>query len=151
VADLTLASPAFDDGEPIPDEYGYRERNVNPPLAISNVPEAADSLALILDDPDAMDPAGKVWDHWIVWNLDPDIGEIPEDWSPPAGSEGRNDDGETGYGGPNPPDREHSYRFLLYALDTTLDLSPNATKADLYDAAEGHVVGKAELHGTYRP
>jgi len=151
VTDLTLSSPAFEDGGPIPEKHGYRERNVNPPLSISGVPGAAESLALILDDPDAREPAGKVWDHRIVWNIAPETSAIPEDWSPQTAIEGGNDYGETGYDGPNPPDREHTYRFLLYALDTTLDLSPTATKADLYDAAEGHVVEKAELHGSYAP
>lgn len=147
--DLELSSPAFDDGARIPEEYGYTEADVNPPLAISGVPDEAESLALIVDDPDAAEPAGKVWDHWVVWNIPPDVGTIPEDWTPTEATEGQNDYGETGWGGPNPPDREHTYRFLLYALDTTLSLSPDATKDDVYDAASGHVVGKAELNGTY--
>ncbi|MFB6087014.1 MAG: YbhB/YbcL family Raf kinase inhibitor-like protein [Haloarculaceae archaeon] len=152
MADLTLSSPAFADGDRIPREYGYDEGNVNPPLEIANVPQGAESLVLIVDDPDAREPAGKIWDHWVVWNVPPDTGEIPEDWSPSDGVvEGQNDYGETGWGGPNPPDREHTYRFLLYALDTTLDLGPGASKDDVYDAAEGHVVGKARLEGTYAP
>ncbi|MFB6185210.1 MAG: YbhB/YbcL family Raf kinase inhibitor-like protein [Haloarculaceae archaeon] len=152
MSDLSLSSPAFEDGGPIPEEYGYRERNVNPPLAIDGVPDTARSLVLIVDDPDAREPAGKIWDHWVVWNVAPDVGEIPENWSPPSEvGQGRNDYGESGYGGPNPPDREHTYRFLLYALDTTLSLDANATKDDVYDAAEGHVVAKANLEGTYAP
>ncbi|MDG5774856.1 YbhB/YbcL family Raf kinase inhibitor-like protein [Haloarculaceae archaeon H-GB2-1] len=152
MADLTLSSPAFDDGSEIPRQHGYREQNVNPPLEISGIPDATESLALIVDDPDAREPAGKVWDHWIVWNIDPETTEIPEGWTPGDDAvEGRNDYGETGYGGPNPPDREHTYRFLLYALDATLDLGTNASKDDLYDAAEGHVVGKARFEGTYAP
>ena len=153
MADLELTSPSFEDGETIPDEYGYTADNVNPPLEISNVPESAESLLLVVDDPDAREPAGQIWDHWVVWNVDPDVGRIPEDWDPTSdgASEGQNDYGEAGWGGPNPPDREHTYRFLLYALDTTLDLDADATKDDLYDEAEGNVVGKAHLEGTYAP
>jgi Raf kinase inhibitor-like YbhB/YbcL family protein len=148
---LTLSSPEFEDGEPIPEKYGYTEANVNPPLTIHDVPAEAESLALLVDDPDAKEPAGKVWDHWTVWNISPDRESIPEDWSADEATEGQNDYGEQGYGGPNPPDRKHTYRFRLYALDTTLDLSPSATKEDLVDAMTGHVVDKARIDGTYAP
>lgn len=151
MTELNLSSPEFEDGDPIPEKYGYTEANVNPPLTIRGVPSAAESLALIVDDPDAKEPAGKVWDHWLVWNVSPDREEIPEDWAADEATEGQNDYGEAGYGGPNPPDREHTYRFRLYALDTTLDLSPAATKDDLIDAMTGHVVDKARLDGTYAP
>ncbi|QIO23011.1 YbhB/YbcL family Raf kinase inhibitor-like protein [Haloarcula sp. JP-L23] len=149
MADLELTSPVFDDGERIPEEYGYAAANTSPPLEIHNVPDGAESLVLVVDDPDAKEPAGKVWDHWVVWNIPPDVGEIPEGTTPGGALEGQNDFGEVGWGGPNPPDREHTYRFLLYALDTTLDLKRGASKDDVYDAASGHMVGKAELTGTY--
>jgi hypothetical protein len=151
--ELRLSSPAFEDGAPIPEEYGYTERNVNPPLEVAGVPDGAESLALVMDDPDAMEPAGKVWDHWVVWNVPPGTSEIPEGWDPAAdgATEGENSWGETGWGGPNPPDREHTYRFVVYALDTTLDLPPSATKADLQDAATGHLLEDATLEGTYAP
>ncbi|WP_136717897.1 YbhB/YbcL family Raf kinase inhibitor-like protein [Halorientalis salina] len=151
--DLQLSSPAFEDGEPIPEQYGYTEANVNPPLSITGVPDEAESLVLIVDDPDAEEPAGKIWDHWLVWNVDPDTEEIPEDWSADAEGavEGQNDYGEHGYGGPNPPDREHTYRFMGYALDTTLDLSSAADKDALHDAMTGHVLADATLEGTYAP
>jgi len=148
---LSLTSPAFDDGEAIPREYGYQNENVNPPLAIAGVPEDAESLVLLMDDPDARAPAGKVWDHWTVFDVDPATTEIPEDWSAADATEGRNDYGETGYGGPNPPDREHTYRFRLYALDASLGLDASATKADVEAAMEGHVVAEAQLAGTYAP
>ncbi|MFB6143487.1 MAG: YbhB/YbcL family Raf kinase inhibitor-like protein [Halorientalis sp.] len=153
MTDLRLASPAFDDGGPIPDRYGYTAANVNPPLTIEGVPDDAESLALVVDDPDAQEPAGKVWDHWLVWNVAPGRTDIPEDWDPGAdgATEGQNDYGEHGYGGPNPPDREHTYRFRLYALDTTLDASPATDKAALQDAMTGHVVADALLEGTYAP
>lgn len=153
MAELTLRSSAFENGGEIPDKYGYTAENVNPPLEVDGVPSNAESLMLVVDDPDAREPAGKIWDHWTVWNIDPDVGTIPEDWTPSAdgATEGQNDFGESGWGGPNPPDREHTYRFLLYALDTTLSLGADATKDDLYDAAEGNVVGKTHLEGTFAP
>jgi hypothetical protein len=148
-----LISPAFGDGESIPREYGYTERNVNPPLSVSGVPEGAESLALVVDDPDAVEPAGKVWDHWVVWNLPAEDLDIPEAWDAASvGSrEGQNDYGESGYGGPNPPDREHTYQFRCYALDTRLDLHAGAGKAEFEDSATGHLVASATLTGTYAP
>ncbi|MFQ3319044.1 MAG: Raf kinase inhibitor-like YbhB/YbcL family protein [Natronomonas sp.] len=150
---LSLTSPAFSDGDPISEEYGYTERNVNPPLEIEGVPSDAESLALIMDDPDAIEPAGKIWEHWLVWNIDPGRERIPEGWNPEsAGAEaGENDFGEQAYGGPNPPDREHTYRFELYALDTELDLPSSTTANDLRDAVEDHVIAEDDLHGTYTP
>lgn len=150
---LELSSPAFEDGERIPERYGYTEENVNPPLSIEGVPEEAESLALIVDDPDAREPAGKVWDHWLVWNIDPATEEIPEDWDPEAdgATEGENDYGERGYGGPNPPDREHTYRFRLYALDARFKQETSMDKADLEDAMTEHVLGDGLLRGTYAP
>ena len=148
---FTLSSPAFGEGDRIPEEYGYTERNVNPPLAIEDVPDGTESLALVVDDPDAKEPAGKVWDHWVVWNLPPETTEILEDFGADDATEGDNDYGERGYGGPNPPDREHVYRFECYALDTDLDLPAGATKEELESAMEGHVVAKTGLMGTYAP
>jgi len=151
MADLSLGSPSFEDGGPIPDEHGYSAENTNPPLEITGVPDEAESLALVVDDPDAREPAGKIWDHWVVWNVDPSRGELPAGWRPTDATEGDNDFGESGWGGPQPPDGEHTYRFLLYALDEELDLDPGASKDDFYDAAEGRVLEKDELHGTYAP
>ena len=148
---LTLSSPAFADGDRIPDRYGYTAANVNPPLDITAVPEAAVSLALIVDDPDAVEPAGTVWDHWLVWQIAPDRERIPEDWDVGSAVEGINDYGETGYGGPNPPDREHTYRFRLFALDSALELEAGADKAALEAAMDGHVLAEARLTGTYSP
>ncbi len=148
---MQLSSPAFEDGAPIPREYGYTERNVNPPLSVGGVPDAAESLALVVDDPDAVEPAGKVWDHWVVWNVDPERTRIPEDWGAAGAVEGQNDYGERGYGGPNPPDGEHTYRFVLYALSDPVDLGGSTTKAGLEDAIEGAVVETASLEGTYAP
>jgi len=148
---LELSSPAFDDGERIPEEYGYAERNVNPTLDIGGVPADAESPALVMHDPDAVEPAGTVRDHRVVRSVDSGRSRGPEDWAVADAAEGDNDHGERGYGGPNPPEREHTYRFRLHALDTVLDLASGATKADLEDAMAGHVVDDAELEGTYAP
>jgi Raf kinase inhibitor-like YbhB/YbcL family protein len=148
---LRLRSPAFANGDRIPDRYGYTAENVNPPLEIDGVPEEAESLALVMDDPDAVEPAGTVWDHWVVWNVDPTTSRIPENWDAGTAVEGRNDYGEHGYGGPNPPDREHTYRFRLYALDRALDLESGATKDQLETAMDGAVIAQAQLEGTYTP
>jgi len=148
---LTLASPAFEHGERIPERYGYEAENVNPPLEVEGVPAGAASLALIVDDPDAVEPAGEVWDHWVVWNVPPDTESIPEDWTPTEGDQGTNDFGEVGYDGPNPPDREHRYRFRLFALDVTLDLPTETDATDLADAMGGHVLARAKLVGTFPP
>ncbi|MDY6780004.1 MAG: YbhB/YbcL family Raf kinase inhibitor-like protein [Halobacteria archaeon] len=150
---MRLRSPAFEDGERIPEKHGYTDENVSPPLSFEDVPRSAESLALVMDDPDAVEPAGKVWDHWVVWNIGAGTTEVPEGWNPEddGAVEGQNDYGETGYGGPNPPDGEHTYVFKLYSLDTTLDLSGDAKKSDLEDAIKGHVTQKAELRGTYAP
>ncbi|AZH24438.1 YbhB/YbcL family Raf kinase inhibitor-like protein [Haloplanus aerogenes] len=150
---MELSSPAFRDGDPIPEEYGYTEGNVNPLLEISDVPSEAESLVLVVDDPDAVEPAGKIWIHWLVWNVDPTRKRIPEDWSTDTSSavEGENDYGEVGYGGPNPPDREHTYRFRLFALDDTLNVREGGSLDDLERAMEGHVVDEALYEGTYAP
>ncbi|KAB1197337.1 MULTISPECIES: YbhB/YbcL family Raf kinase inhibitor-like protein [Haloferax] len=148
---LSLRSPAFDDGTEIPRQYGYTNQNTSPPLGIEGVPTDAVSLALVMDDPDAMKPAGKVWDHWVVWNIDPETADIAEGSVPAGADEGTNSYGKRGYGGPNPPDREHTYRFVLYALDTALDLGSGATKSDLEAAIDGHVLDEARLTGTYAP
>jgi hypothetical protein len=105
--DLRLTSPAFADGEPIPETYGRNAAKVNPPLSIRNVPGEAASLTLIVDDPDAVEPAGKVWLRWLVWNVPPSTTEIPEGWEPTTAVEGTNDFGEQarrrgGHAGPPP-------------------------------------------------
>jgi len=144
--DLKLTSSAFSDGNPIPRECGYKNGNKEPPLTISGKPEGTKSLALIMDDPDAMGAVGKVWVHWVVWNIIPDqpetlVGAIV----------GMTDFGEVGYGGPAPPDKRHTYVFKLYALDAKLDLPDKSTKADLEKAMEGHILEQATLTGTYAP
>jgi hypothetical protein len=153
---MKLQSGSFRSGSEIPSRHGYKKRNVSPPLSISKVPDGTRSLALIMDDPDAMAPAGKVWVHWLLWNIDPSIAKIPEGSIPegsiPEGSiQGKTDFGETGYGGPAPPDKRHTYVFKLYALDTTLSLKDGSPKKKLESAIKGHILAEATLTGTYAP
>ncbi|MFW5927929.1 MAG: YbhB/YbcL family Raf kinase inhibitor-like protein [Thermoplasmatota archaeon] len=151
MSEFKLTSPEFSNGENIPRKYGYTKENINPPLKISGVPDDTESLALVIDDPDAMEPAGKIWDHWVIWNIPPEIKIIKEDYTPKEAVEGKNDYKKLGYGGPNPPDKEHTYVFKLYALDTELNLKKGATKDDLEEAMKDHIIAKAKLTGTYAP
>ena len=146
MGNLQLTPPAFSDGDEIPRECGYKNGNEAPPLAINGIPEGTKSLTLIMDDPDAMGAVGKVWVHWIVWNIDPTATESLQD-----ATEGMTDFGEVGYGGPAPPDKRHTYVFKLYALDCELDLPNESTKTDLEKAMEGHIIEQANLTGTYAP
>ena len=151
MSDFAISSPAFGDGETIPDRYGYEADNVNPPLTIEGVPGEAEALVLLVDDPDAKEPTGQVWDHWVVWNIPPDTTEISVDWSPSEASEGKNDYDEAGYGGPKPPDGQHTYRFRLFALSTPIELGSDATKEDVEQEMAPHVLAEAELTGTFAP
>ena len=102
-----------------------------------------------MDDPDAMGAVGKVWVHWVVWNIRWNTAAITSDYQ--NGTEGMTDFGEVGYGGPAPPDKRHTYVFKLYALDTELDLPDKSTKADVEKAMEGHIIEQTQLTGTYAP
>jgi Raf kinase inhibitor-like YbhB/YbcL family protein len=151
IGQLELSSPAFEDGGSIPREDGREQRNVNPPLEIAGVPDGSGSLVLIMDDPDAVDPAGEVWLHWLVWNIDPGRREIPEARDGGQAVGGVNDFDERGYGGPAPPDREHTYRFKGYAIDRTFDLPVSASKATVGDAMAGGILSQTHLEATFAP
>ena len=145
---MELTSSFFSGGGKIPRVCGYKNGNKEPTLAVSGLPNEAESLALIMDDPDAMGAVGKVWVHWVAWNIFP----TPKAYLVvSSGTEGMTDFGEVGYGGPAPPDKTHTYVFKLYALDTELDLPQKSTKADVEKAMEGHIVDQATLTGTYAP
>ena len=144
---MKLISPEFDDGDDLPEKAGYMAENENPELVVKEVPENAASLILIMDDPDALEPAGKIWVHWVMYDIDPSVSKIGSGESP--GTEGMTDFRETGYNGPNPPDGEHEYVFKLYALDEMLGLEEGKNKEEIEEAMEGHVIEKAELKGLY--
>lgn len=148
---MIITSPAFKNGQSIPRKYGYKNENSSPPLSIDKVPEGTESLVLIMDDPDAMKAVGKVWVHWVLWNIPSNIQEIKENSIPEGSVEGKTDFGETGYGGPAPPDKEHLYIFKLYALDTRLDLEQNSTKTALEESMKNHILAEAKLEGRYAP
>jgi Raf kinase inhibitor-like YbhB/YbcL family protein len=150
---LTLTSSAFDTGGPIAPIYTCDGRDISPPLAWSGAPPGANSLVLIVDDPDAPDPAApqRTWVHWVLYNLPPDASALAQGVRQlPAGArEGSNDFKRTGYGGPCPPIGRHRYFFTLYALDVALPDLNEPTKAQLEHAIDEHVLEKAELVGTY--
>jgi Raf kinase inhibitor-like YbhB/YbcL family protein len=151
---MKLTSTAFENEGSIPKKFTCEGENVSPPIAWAAVPPAAKSLALIVDDPDAPDPAApkRTWVHWVLYDLPPSAGGLPEAVrSLPAGArEGKNDWNKTGYGGPCPPIGRHRYFFKLYALDASLGDLGEPTKAALLEAMRGHVVGETELLGTYQ-
>lgn len=153
---LTLTSAAFEPSGEIPARFTCEGEDLSPALAWSGLPEGARSLALIVDDPDAPDPAAPkmTWVHWVLYNLPPSaagLGEAVASRDLPAGTrEGLNDWQRTGYGGPCPPIGRHRYFFKLYALDAELPDLGRPTKAQLEKAMEGHVLARAELVGTYQ-
>ena len=151
MSEITLVSSAFNSGEEIPKKYGYKYDNLNPPLQISSIPSDSKSLALVMDDPDAMGAVGKVWVHWVLWNIDPTITDISEGSSPSGSIEGKTDFGEIRYGGPAPPDKRHTYVFKLYSLKTKLDLPEGSTKAELEKAMSGKIISQVTLKGTFAP
>lgn len=144
---LTVSSPAFKQNDPIPAKYTCDGPDVNPALAIENVPAGAKSLALIMDDPDA--PAGT-WVHWVMWNIDPGTRNIAENSIPPGAQQGANDFRKRRYNGPCPPPGTHRYYFKVYALDAMLTLGTDTTKAALELAMQGHILAQGELMGRYK-
>jgi Raf kinase inhibitor-like YbhB/YbcL family protein len=152
---LSIRSSAFQHQGEIPKQYTCDGDDVSPPLAWSGVPAAAKSLVLIVDDPDAPDPAApqRVYVHWVLYDIPPSSTGLAERVSErqlPQGTRvGTNDWKRTGYGGPCPPIGRHRYFFKLYALDTVLPESGALTKAAVEAAMRGHVIEHAELVGTY--
>ena len=143
---MIIESPSFAMDEMIPSKYSCDAENLNPELTISGVPANAESLVLIVDDPDA---PGKTWVHWTLWNIDPGTTEISENSVPAGAVEGVTDFGVAGYGGPCPPSGTHHYFFKLYALDITLDIDASSTIGDIEAAMEGHILENTELIGLY--
>lgn len=153
---MTLTSTAFAPGGAIPPLYTCEGRDVSPPLAWHGVPDGAKSLVLIVDDPDAPDPAAPkmTWVHWLLYDLPPTAQGLPQAVAAnalPAGTrQGRNDWKRTGYGGPCPPVGTHRYFHKLYALDALLGDLSTPDKRALEAAMRGHVIASAELVGTFR-
>lgn len=150
----TLSSTAFAHQGAIPTKYTCEGADVSPPLTWIDLPSGTKSLALIVDDPDAPDPAAPkmTWVHWVLYNLPPTVNGLPECVSalPPGTQQGMNDWRRTGYGGPCPPIGRHRYFHKLYALDTVLPDLGRPTKVILEKTMSGHILGQAELVGTYQ-
>jgi Raf kinase inhibitor-like YbhB/YbcL family protein len=150
-----IQSPAFVPMGPIPRKYTCDGENISPPLRWSGAPEGTRSVALIVEDPDAPDPAApqRIFVHWIVYDLPGTSDGLPEgvtaDSLPAGAREGRNDWNRTGYGGPCPPKGRHRYFFRLYALDRLLGDLRAPRKAELEGAMSDHLLATAELVGTY--
>ena len=139
---MELTSSDFQEGSEIPKKFGYKHENEQPNVEFSSVPSEAKTLAIIMDDPDAMKAVGKVWVHWLTYH------SVAE---PNSKLEGKTDFGEIGYGGPAPPDGRHTYIFKGYALDTSLDLKEGYSKQELEDAMKSHILAEAKLTGTFTP
>ena len=142
--EMTLTSPAFAEGEPIPLQFSCDGDDLSPELAWAGIPTGTASLVLIMDDPDA--PVGT-WDHWILFDIPADLTGLAQGGT--AGTDGNNSWNRTGYGGPCPPSGTHRYFFKLYAVDIILDLAVGTTRGVLEAAIEGHILGYVELMGTY--
>ena len=139
---MELTSNDFQEGSEIPKKFGYKHENEQPNVEFSSVPSEAKTLAIIMDDPDAMKAVGKVWVHWLTYH------SVAE---PNSKIEGKTDFDEIGYGGPAPPDGRHTYIFKGYALDTSLDLKEGYSKQELEDAMKSHILAEAKLTGTFTP
>jgi Raf kinase inhibitor-like YbhB/YbcL family protein len=150
---MKLTSTAFAPNGEIPIAYTCEGDDKSPPLAWSDLPPGTKTLALIVDDPDAPDPAAPkmTWVHWVLYDIAPAAAGLPEAaaQSPSSARDGLNDWKRTGYGGPCPPVGRHRYFFKLYALDTSLSFAHPPTKHQLGQAMKGHVLAHTELVGTY--
>ena len=151
---LSLSSSAFESGDTMPSEYTCDADEVSPPLSVAGAPEGTRSFVLIMEDPDVpkiVKPDG-VFLHWLVFNIPSEMQEVPEGGM--VGVSGHNGMGKEGYIGPCPPPQyepsEHRYFFKLYALDSMLGLSAGATKEEVMQAMQGHILGETELMGRYK-
>jgi Raf kinase inhibitor-like YbhB/YbcL family protein len=153
---LSLSSPVFEQNGSIPKLYTCQGKDISPALSWSRLPDGTKSIALIVDDPDAPDPAApkRTWVHWVLYNIPPTATGLPEAVNAtglPSGTrQGRNDWDRTGYGGPCPPIGRHRYFHKVYALDVVLQDLKQPTKATLLEAMKGHILEQVELVGTYQ-
>jgi len=141
MSDFSITCSDFDEGAEIPKKFGYKFENEEPNISFNRPPSSTTTLALIMDDPDAIGAVGKVWLHWLQYH------NLTE--SSPV--EGKTDFDEIGYGGPAPPDGRHTYIFKAYALDTELELKEGFSKQELEDSMKGHILAEAKLTGTFAP
>lgn len=152
---FTLSSSSYKDNGSIPARFTCDGDDISPPLTWSGAPAGTRSFALILDDPDAPDPAAPrmTWVHWVLYDIPTSVQSLPEGGSKqlPAGTrEGLNDWKRTGYGGPCPPIGRHRYFHKLYALDVVLPDLQTPSKAKLEAAMRGHILAETQFIGTYQ-
>jgi len=139
MSEFFITCSDFNEGDEIPKKFGFKFDNEEPDISFVRPPSSTTTLALIMDDPDAMAAVGKVWVHWLQYHNLNETSPI----------EGKTDFGEIGYGGPAPPDGRHTYVFKGYALDTQLDLKEGYSKQELENAMKGHIIAEAKLTGTF--
>lgn len=149
--DLELTSPAFKDEERMPDSVGLANENESPPLEIDGVPDDAAALVLAMDDPEAVPVAGHTWEHWLVFNISPDLSKIPAGWEPEDAVVGYNDFVDTGWGGPSPPEGAHRYHFKLFAIADELDYGPSIRKTRVGSAMvmDSEILASTQLVGVF--
>ena len=141
MSDFSITCSDFDEGAEIPKKFGYKFENEEPNISFNRPPSSTTTLALIMDDPDAMGAVGKVWLHWLQYH----------NLTQSSPVEGKTDFDEIGYGGPAPPDGRHTYVFKAYALDTELELKEGYSKQELEDVMKDHILAEAKLTGTFAP
>jgi Raf kinase inhibitor-like YbhB/YbcL family protein len=150
---LAITSPAFLEGDKIPDKHTCQGQDVSPPLAWSEPPEGTRSFTLIMDD---LDAPGGVFIHWVIFNIPSDSRGLPEavptqEQLPSGALQGENNFGRIGYGGPCPPSgNAHQYKFTLYALEEPLSLKAGTSKKQVLEAMQGHILAQGELMGIYQ-
>jgi len=156
VMSMSIMSPAFMHGREIPERHTCDGLNTSPQIMWVGVPPGTKSLALIVDDPDAPDPAAPqtTWVHWVLYNIPANASGMAEGVTeknlPDGTLQGLNDWHRTSYGGPCPPIGMHRYYFKLYALDRTLPDLKKPTKAVLEKAMQGHILDQSSMVGMYR-
>jgi Raf kinase inhibitor-like YbhB/YbcL family protein len=143
---MKITSPLFRNGERVPVKYTCEGPNVSPPLEFSEIPDAARSLVLMVEDPDA---EAKPWVHWLVYNIPPRSGGFRENSIPEGAVQGICNGGTYGYEGPCPPEGRHDYDFRLYALDILLDIAETSDRKAVLEAMKNHVIAEAVLTGVY--
>ena len=154
MSEFSITSTDFKEGEEIPKKFGYKFENAAPGIIFKNIPENTQSFALIMDDPDAMAAVGKIWVHWLVCDKLAPTDQLYEHVAIESRGSltlGETDFGEIGYGGPAPPNGQHTYIFKGYTLDIKLHLNEGFSKQELENAMQGHILAEAKLTGTFTP
>jgi len=145
IATLTITSPAFAPNTMIPEKYTCQGANINPPIHIEGIPEGTKSMVLILNDPDA--PVNGGFDHWVMWNIDQTMPDIPEGYH--GAMQGFNSSHKKGYIGPCPPQGTHHYHFKVYCLNSLINIPPDSYGEKVERTIKGRIIAQGELIGLY--